>query len=74
MEWTFRTTNEGIVGARVYSSGRMKKGKAYKETRDHVRVVEGLDYERLRQRSRSFRHFEGMLRWLVDGGRVYPGV
>jgi hypothetical protein len=72
--WDIEQDHESVVGAKGYISRHMQKGKVYKETRDQVKFLEGLDYERLRARSRSFKLLEGLLRWLANDGEhsVYP--
>lgn len=66
---------ENIRGAKELLSNLMSR-KNYKETRDQVKFIAGLDFEQLRKHSRSFRHFEKTLLWLTrpdDGsGTVYP--
>ncbi len=74
--WNFNDDLEDIVGAKGYISRRMKKGRSYKETRDQAKFSSVLDFDRLRHRSRSFRHFESTLLWLLEndenGSRVFP--
>ena len=63
--WEPERDHERVVGAKGALSRRMRKGRAYKETRDQVGFVSALDFARLRDISRSFRHFESTLLWLV---------
>ena len=69
---------ERIRGAKETITGNMAANRAYKETRDQVRFIEALDFELLRERSRSFRHFEQTLLWLAGRHQaeetVYPVV
>ena len=49
-------------------------GKSYRPTRDQTPFVHALDLDRLHQASRSFRHFENVVRWLAGNpaqGSVY---
>lgn len=52
--------------------------KSYKETRDQPRYVHSLDLEHLRMCSRSYRHIESMIQWIIqadpDATLVYPNV
>lgn len=64
-DWNSDIDAEGIRGAKEWLSRRMKKGKAYKETRDQARFVSRLDLDRLSQRSRSFQHLEKTMTWLL---------
>lgn len=75
--WTEDVQSETIKGAKGYLTRCMKKGRAYKEIRDQVRFTAALDSNRLRQRSRAFRHLEKTWRWLagLDGtgdARIAP--
>lgn len=72
--WSVTSDNEYIVGAKGHLTRHMRKGKAYKETRDQVKFTSCLDFGRLRSVSRSFRHFESTLLWATEteGSRVYP--
>ena len=65
-DWTGDIAAEDIRGAKGYLTRHMRKGKAYKETRDQVRFVEKLDMSRLRLKSRAFQHLEKTWKWLVD--------
>lgn len=68
---------EEIRGCKEKLSAVMARGRSYKETRDQVKFVTALDWERLRVRSRSFVHLERTLAWLANrdaqAARVYPG-
>lgn len=52
--------------------------KSYKETRDQSRYVHCLDFQQLRASSRSYRHLESMIQWVIGfrpgAGLVYPAV
>ncbi len=63
--WEPEQDYERVVGAKGSLSRRMRRGRAYKETRDQGRFVSALDLPRLRRVSGSFRHFESTLLWLV---------
>jgi len=69
---------EQIRGAKETIIGYMASNRAYKETRDQVRFIEALDFDLLRTRSRSFRHFENTLLWLAGRHEsdqpVYPAI
>ncbi len=54
---------EEIRGAKEQLKRLMKKGKTYKETTDQTEFLKGLDFDRLRERSRSFQHFENTMKW-----------
>lgn len=75
-DWNIEGDHEQIVGAKEYISDRMKTGRSYKPTRDQVKFTSALDFNRLRKKSRSFRHLESTLLWLSgrtdDDGLVYP--
>lgn len=75
-DWNIEDDHEEIVGAKGYISGRMKTNKSYKPTRDQVKFTSALDFDRLREKSRSFRHLESTLLWLTgrtdDDSLVYP--
>jgi hypothetical protein len=52
---------------------RMMRERSYKETRDQEKFVTALDFVKLRQLSRSFKHFENTLLWLAKGFEpIYP--
>lgn len=74
--WNADEAHEEIVGAKGYISRHMKHARAYKATRDQVKVTSALDFDRLREKSRSFRHLESTLLWLTgrtnDDSLVYP--
>ena len=69
---------ESIVGAKGLLSRLMKPGRSYKETRDQAKFTSVIDFSRLRDRSRCFRHFEKLLLWLdADQEKesfIYPEV
>jgi Domain of unknown function (DUF4276) len=66
---------ESIRDAKGTLSRMMRSERAYKETRDQEKFITALDFLKLRQRSRSFRHFENTLLWLANGdGRTYPRI
>lgn len=75
-DWNINDDHEEIVGAKGYISDHMKINKSYKPTRDQVKFTSALDFNRLRKKSRSFRHLESTLLWLSgrtdDDGLVYP--
>jgi isopentenyldiphosphate isomerase len=58
-------------------SKMMSADRAYKPTRDQARFTEAIDLGATRAASRSFRHFETSLLWLVAqrplSGVVHPG-
>jgi Domain of unknown function (DUF4276) len=62
---------EAIRDAKGTLSRMMSRDRAYKETRDQAKFITALSYAKLRQQSRSFRHFESTLLWLA--GRVRQG-
>lgn len=67
-------SSENIRGAKEQLSTCMR-GTSYKETRDQVKLIAGLDLACLRARSRSFRHLEKTIKWLADDDsdcHVYP--
>lgn len=64
-EWSDDVQSETIKGAKGYLTRHMKRGRAYKEIRDQGRFVAALDSDRLRLRSRAFRHLEKTWRWLA---------
>ncbi len=65
---------ERVRNAKERISRFMAKDKAYKETRDQVKFINALDFDLLRERSRSFRHFENTLEFLLGSKTtsVYP--
>jgi hypothetical protein len=64
---------ESIRDAKGTISRMMSSERAYKETRDQEKFITALDFAKLRANSRSFRHFEDTLLWLVSGtDRIYP--
>jgi hypothetical protein len=64
---------EAIRDAKGSISRMMSSDRAYKETRDQEKFITGLDFTKLREKSRSFRHFEKTLLWLVNGAnKFYP--
>jgi hypothetical protein len=66
---------ENIRNAKGTLSRMMKPERAYKETRDQEKFISALNYEKLRENSRSFRHFESTLRWLAEGPEtIYPVI
>jgi hypothetical protein len=66
---------ETIRDAKGRISRMMSADHAYKETRDQVKFITALDYDKLRNLSRSFRHFERLLLWLATGeSPVYPVI
>lgn len=67
--WDESVDCEAKRGAKEWLSRRMKPGKRYKETRDQVRFLQQLDFDRLRVSSRSYRHFESLLEWLFADER-----
>ncbi|MBF0374730.1 MAG: DUF4276 family protein [Alphaproteobacteria bacterium] len=69
--WDEKFKFEDKRGAKEWLSRRMKSGKSYKETRDQVRFLRHLDFDRLRDKSRSYQHFETLLEWLFADER--PG-
>ena len=75
-DWNIDDEHEEIVGAKGYISRRMKANKSYKPTRDQVKFTSALDFNRLREKSRSFRHLESTLLWLTgqtdDDSLIYP--
>ena len=75
-DWNVDDNHEEIVGAKGYISDRMKINKSYKPTRDQVKFTSALNFDRLREKSRSFRHLESTLLWLTgrtdDDSIVYP--
>ena len=75
-DWNIDDEHEEIVGAKGYISRRMKANKSYKPTMDQVKFTSALDFGRLREKSRSFRHLESTLLWLTgqtdDDSLVYP--
>lgn len=66
---------ENIRNAKGLISSAMRR-RAYKETRDQVKFITGLDWDKLRARSASFVRFEETLLWLAGqkllGEAVYP--
>ncbi len=74
--WDVNDDHEAPRGAKEKLSGYMKKGKSYKETRDQAKFVSVLDFDRLRERCRSFRHLESLVAWLQDdnASSVYPTI
>jgi Domain of unknown function (DUF4276) len=75
-DWSVDDDHESVVGAKGALSRRMRKGRAYKETRDQVRFVSALDLERLAASSRSFQHFEATVLWLArsEGNNLHPAA
>ena len=75
-DWNVNDEHEEIVGAKGYISRHMKANKSYKPTRDQVKFTSALDLDRLREKSRSFRHLESTLLWLTgqtdDDSLIYP--
>lgn len=73
-DWDPLTNFEDVAGAKGLITRHMKPGKSYKETRDQAKFVSVLDFDRLRERSRCFRHLESTLNWLAGAGEgmVYP--
>ena len=75
-DWNIDDDHEEIVGAKGYISDRMKTNKSYKPIRDQAKFTSALDFDRLREKSRSFRHLESTLLWLTgqtdDNSLVYP--
>lgn len=72
--WNAVANHELIRGAKERLSRHMRSGKSYKETLDQPKFVSAIDFVRLRERCRSFRHFESLLDWLLEGDKadVYP--
>ena len=75
-DWNIDDDHEEIVGAKGYLSDRMKTNKSYKATREQTKFTSALDLDRLREKSRSFRHLESTLLWLTgqtdDDSLIYP--
>jgi hypothetical protein len=73
-DWDMDDDHEAPRNAKGRISGRMKSGMSYKPALDQTKFVTALDFERLRERCRSFRHLESLLAWLAeeDAGTVYP--
>ena len=75
-DWNPDSDFETIINAKGFLSKRMKKGRSYKATRDQAKFASVIQFDRLRAGSRSFRHFESLLLWLVGKGRndgnIYP--
>ncbi len=74
--WNIEDDHEEITGAKEYLSACMKANKTYKPTRDQAKFTSALDFDRLRDKSRSFRHLESLFLWLTgrtsDKTLVYP--
>ena len=66
---------EAIRDAKGTLSRMMKPERAYKETRDQEKFITALNFKKLHENSRSFRHFESTLHWLAGGTEaVYPMI
>lgn len=54
----------------------MKGGKTYKETTDQTQFIKALNFDRLRERSRSFQHFQNTIKWAAglhqSDAQFYP--
>ena len=74
--WNIEDNHEEIVDAKGYISRHMKHTRSYKPTRDQVKFTSALNFDQLREKSRSFRHLESTLLWLTgrtdDDSIVYP--
>jgi Domain of unknown function (DUF4276) len=68
---------EAIRDVKGTISKMMSADRAYKPTRDQARFTDAIDLAVTRAASRSFRHFEKSLLWLVAqrplSGAVHPG-
>jgi hypothetical protein len=73
-DWNEAADHELIRGAKERLSRHMRSGKSYKETLDQPKFVSAVDFARLRERCRSFRHLESLLGWLLEGNQagIYP--
>ena len=75
-DWNIANDHEEIIDAKRYLTKRMKANMSYKPTRDQLKFTSALDFHRLRDKSRSFRHLESTLLWLTgktsDDNPVYP--
>ncbi|MFO1349237.1 MAG: DUF4276 family protein [Gammaproteobacteria bacterium] len=65
---------ESKRGIKEWLSAQMARGRSYKETIDQEKLTSSVNLNNLRQRSRSFRHFEKALLWLVrqETATLYP--
>lgn len=61
-----RRNLEELRGAKELLRNALRVG-TYKETRDQVRFVTALDFDRLYRDSRAFRHLLNTLEWLREG-------
>lgn len=68
--------SEDIRDAKGMISGLMASGKAYKPTRHQAKFSSVIDLQKTRDHSRSFRHLESVLKWLISdniqGDNIYP--
>lgn len=64
-EWRHDSDFEAVVGAKGMIDRLMKKGRKYKETTDQARFTSVLDFVRLKEKSRSFRHLRSAISWLA---------
>lgn len=75
-DWNIDNDHEKIIGAKGYLTSRMKVNMSYKPTTDQSKFTSALDFDRLRDKSRSFRHLESTFLWLTgktsDDNPVYP--
>lgn len=65
---------EAKRGAKEWLSRQLPTGRIYKETLDQEKITAEVDLGKLRINSRSFRHFENALLWLVkqNTAKLYP--
>ncbi len=73
-EWNPDQDFETVVGAKGLLTRLMKRGRSYKETRDQAKFCSALDFDILREQSRSFRHLESMLIWLVRDSEAHDNI
>lgn len=74
--WSVEDDHEAPRGAKEKLARHMAKNKGYKETIDQPRFVSALDFNRLEENTRAFRHFSNLLSWLkrANGDLIRPTV
>jgi hypothetical protein len=82
-EWKFESTDvpadpEKLRNAKGALSKLMRKDRAYKESRDQAKFTTVMDLDKVRLKSRSFRHLEKTVLWLasdtIEENGVYPFI
>ncbi len=65
---------EAKRGVKEWLSRQMPKGTIYKETLEQEKLSAAINLDKLRAHSRSFRHFEQALLWLIrqSSADLYP--